>query len=513
MLTLFKFAIVKVFATVRNIYRKPVSAILTTVAILFYGFSIGSLFLIPSDIVPELVTAELLILGYVGITAFMGFIMLGNRNQQALFYATDAHYLFTMPFSQRQVFTYTFIRILGRSFLMGLLSLVMINAFSFGALPNNVVLIGYLLGVLVQIFLFTLADYLYLLGQQYPKLKFVGLIIIGVVVAIILAIVGFYYLRFGTNLQEMIRQFVESPLFNYVPIIGWMRFGLSSLYAGNLFGLGIASLLLVVADFVIFQLFINFKELSVEELLQDAEKATVLRAQKQKFGSLSTSNKIHKATIEFRQGAWALFDKNILLLKKARSFITFQDIVVVGMYLAIGYFLDIGFMGTNSMMLFWVMASIMQSSIADELRSFYIYLIPDKASTKMAAVLIPLLIKPLILVTVSTLGVVLIYQESFWTLLANLLQNLSMMLVMVAGNVVTVRIVREGTNLVVENFIRMGIVLAALIPTFIIIIIGYVVFLDLETVMTIVPFVMTLVNVGLSVGLIALCVPMLNKGV
>ncbi len=93
-------------ATIRNLFRKPSSAIFMILIILFYGITfISSLFFkeeVAKSATLDVHTTVMIILGFTAM--MMLFTLMSSR--KALFYEDDAFYLFSGPFSKKQQMKY-----------------------------------------------------------------------------------------------------------------------------------------------------------------------------------------------------------------------------------------------------------------------------------------------------------------------------------------------------------------------------------------------------------------------
>ena len=97
----------KTKASLRNLFKKPSSAIFTIFVVLLYGFIFYAFFFLPKDNTLMLVNFELhsSILIFIGFLALMLFsTMLSSK--KALFSGEDAYFLFSGPFHKKQIMTF-----------------------------------------------------------------------------------------------------------------------------------------------------------------------------------------------------------------------------------------------------------------------------------------------------------------------------------------------------------------------------------------------------------------------
>lgn len=101
--TLIKLWFLKMKASIRNVMRKPSSAIFTVLMVLLYGFIFVSLFIFKDDN-PMMVSVSLhsSILIMIAFLALMLFSTL-MTSKKALFMGEDAYFLFSGPFTRKQI--------------------------------------------------------------------------------------------------------------------------------------------------------------------------------------------------------------------------------------------------------------------------------------------------------------------------------------------------------------------------------------------------------------------------
>ena len=105
MKTLCMLWLLKIKGQIRNIFRKPSSAIFTVIIVLLYGFIFSSLLFMPSNGLTVNVEMHTSITLLVALLALLMFSTMMNSHK-ALFYGEDAYYLFAGPFSKKQINAY-----------------------------------------------------------------------------------------------------------------------------------------------------------------------------------------------------------------------------------------------------------------------------------------------------------------------------------------------------------------------------------------------------------------------
>lgn len=513
MQALYKLSYFKFKSKIRNIFSKPLSAILTSLAILFYGGTAVVMLFIPSDAIETVMSFDsfninLAILLLVAVIAFMTFSMLITKNK-ALFYREDAYYLFTSPFSFKQIINYLLINNGLQALMISGFILYMGVILSIGLFSVAFLLIAFVFITIIQLFILLLIDYFYLQELINPKNKPLKWIFMAVIGLLIVAMVGGYIITTGFDVVEGLKAFVISDWFHFVPIFGWLKYALLSIYIGNyLVGFAILCVFILLVV-IVYNLLVHVKGDFFAEALEDAEKMTEYLNASRKGKILKRNAKVYEAKSSFKPGEYAIFSKNVLLMKKGRDFLKGQDFLIIFFYLALAYFLIGQYTWYSTMMLVWVMMNVMQSSINDELKNFYIYLIPGNPYKKMLATVLPLLLKPIVLICFAYLIGAIAFWENPITVLATVIQNIGIMFMMVAGSVLAVRIMKSQTNVFVENLLRMLVMIIAFIP--VAIVVGILaLLLGLDTLMIILPYVLFIINTIFALGILFLCAPMLN---
>ena len=115
----------KTKASLRNLFKKPSSAIFTILVVLLYGFIFYAFFFLPKDNTLMLVNFELhsSILIFIGFLALMLFsTMLSSK--KALFSGEDAYFLFSGPFHKKQIMTFLSFQTFLQSILLAFFALI-----------------------------------------------------------------------------------------------------------------------------------------------------------------------------------------------------------------------------------------------------------------------------------------------------------------------------------------------------------------------------------------------------
>ena len=463
---LLKLWFLKTKGTIRNLFKSKTSGIFTIAMVLLYGGIIVSLFSLDKGSMMnvgnfDLHMSILILIGFLALMLFANMM----QSKKALFYGEDAFYLFTGPFTRKQIMSYLTFQTILQALLIGFFALIILAAFG-GGFTIGFIFMAYLASVITTILLLVLIDYLYVLSigdQKYQKYaKIIPAIILGFVVVIVLVL----YIQTG-NLQTLFMDLVQSNLFYFVPVFGWMKLGLISFVEQNYLLTLLAYVLLTGALVLVYALFINYQGDFFEQALQDSlDFSKRMKAAKAGDQNAMKDNKIkHNIKSGFKSGAYAIMSKNMLLMRKTNSFISLNDLISIGIYAVVAIAVDMGIGMFVYMMVIWVFAALQNSDLAKELKNYQIYLIPDKPFRKLMAVIIPTFIKILLVTSVSFIAMGLFYHQSVMTILLYILNIISYTSIFISSSVLALRILKSRTSRMLENLMRMLVMILSAIPS------------------------------------------------
>lgn len=509
---LFRLWLLKLKGTVRNLFKRKASGVFVIIMILFYGAMIISLFKVdPGQIMAvnniDLHMSILLLLGFQALMLFATLM----QSKKALFAGEDAFYLFTGPFTRRQIMSYLTFQTIIQALLLSLVGLVVLGAFGNGAgFSLGFILLAYLASIVTVLFFLLLTDYLYVLSigdKKYQKYaKIIPAVIIGFVAIVILIL----YLQTG-NYQTLFLDFVQSDLFYVVPIFGWMKLALIAYVEQNYLLVTLGFLLLFGALILVYGLFISYKGDFYEQALQDSlDLSKRMKAAKAGDQDALRNRKVKSGIRgQFKQGAYAVMSKNILLMRKTNSFISGSDLISIGIYIVVTIIVNVGVGMFIYMMVIWVFSSLQNSDLSKELKNYQIYLIPDKPFSKLLAVIIPTFMKVFIVAAISFIVMGLYYQESLLMILIYILNIIGYTSIFISGSVLSVRLLKSRTSPLFENFMRMLVMILGAIPSAIIMAI-ILINSDGTTAMMFASYVSLFVNFAISFLILYSCRNMMN---
>lgn len=500
-------------ANIRNVFSKPSSAIFTIILILIYGGLIIAMLMKPSMTLTmnNASSINISIMLGIGFTAMMvGMILLQKR--KALFMENDAFYLFSGPFTRPQIMRFLMSQSILSSVMCGLFSLFMMILMGSSLSYDPGFLILCVLGHgLVYFFFTTLYYYVYLLSIQDEKFKNISTIVVAVFVCIILIVYAMAFIQNDFQFQAAGSDFLNGDLFYSIPLFGWIKLMLISYVSGDVTMILLAAVLLVAASYGIYTLMCRYKGDFVEKAMQDAEEFSALYKEV-KEGKRSTMNdqKVRDVKTTFREGAAAIYSKNMLMMRKTRDFIRWPDIISILIYFAVSWIADMGYIFFVYMLIFYLFSIIQNSDFMRDMNNYQIYLIPDKPLKKMLYVILPTFIKLVILIGVSAIVGGVLLGAGLMEIAQYAVMLLGYIFLFISATVLSLRILKSRSNVMMENMMRMGIIIIAALPS-----IGLIFYfmsrgdltLSLLTSMSLLSLAM---NFIISIIIIVLCANMMN---
>lgn len=503
----------KTKASLRNLFKKPSSAIFTILIVLLYGFIFYSFFFLPKDNTLMLVNFELhsSILIFIGFLALMLFSTM-LTSKKALFHGEDAYFLFSGPFHKKQIMTFLSFQTFLQSIFVAFFALIFFIGLNMQMTVNPGFIILTLIGSILTVMTFLVfIDYSYVLSigdQKYKKLNYM---IAGIFVLILAVVLILTYLQTG-RIQTIMIDFIESPLFYYVPVFGWLKLVLISYVESNVLLTVLGLLLLLGCLIVIYLLFIFYKGDFYEQALEDSlELSKRLKEFKAGNQDALRNVKVKKIHVKrFYDGAFAVLSKNVLLMKKKGSLISWNDLVSIGVYLIITIFSDMGFGFFVYMMVIWLFMMMQTSDLTSELKNYQIYLIPDHPFKKLIAVMIPTFMKVSIIGVLSFLIVGIYYHESILNIFMYILNMFGYIFVFMSASVLTIRILKSRSTRIFENMMRMLMMLVSALPSVILTVILVITNTLTPTTLTIISIASLAMNFILSFIILWACQGMMN---
>lgn len=469
MSALFYLFLIKLKATIRNLFSRVSSVIMLILGLVFVIFT-GSVMLNNRSAVSSMMNIqglEAAMMLFCGYIIFMMSIMILQK-RTAIITQTDALYIFAGPFKRTQILAYLLADTVKGSLLYALISVFYVLTMISGSIKLNfsIVFILAFCGLLMFYFIFALITYFYFLEMVHPHAKKIK---IGILIAF-LGLIGLIFLRnlsvSNLGLEGAINAFVSDPLFSWIPVFGWCKVALIAFVQQQMgtMILGLSATCLVCG--ILTWLILNVRGNFYEQAIQDAQWYSALRKEAKENGSITSQQKTKEINgYHFLSGAASIISKNFLQMRKTRQWITLQELIMIAIYLGISLMSKQSFMFYQYFILIVIFMSASTDHVIKDLKIFYVYLIPEKPMKKMLALLVPSLFKLVLVTLVSILPCLFLFNVDLITLFNALIINISYGVLFLSACLVSLRILKSRTTVMLEQFIKMGISLVFAIPS------------------------------------------------
>lgn len=462
----------KIKAMIRNIFSSPLSGIFTFLGLVVFGLTFFILIIVQEDLSAmglgiNIQSMHMMVTVYIGmIFFFMGIMVL--QKHTSLMFKADAFYLLSGPFKQNTILRYINIENIKGTVLYGVFAtwyLACLGSTVAGLTPLFLLLI--FIQTLVMLYvIISLISYFYLLEITSPSVKKIK---IGSFLAVILFVGALFaksYLASPNDILHAVQVFLADPLFYFIPLFGFAKFGLIGYLEGNILAYIVSLLLNTITAIVLAYLIEHVKGDFSETMFADAQWVDdVRKLAKQGRSRRDYEGKLYEVKdLKMHSGARAIASKLMLELRKTRSFIRVQEAGLMLFYLAIAYFIGMDFTFFQYYILIILMASASNDYIITELKKPYIYLIPDSAGKKMMYLLQPLAMKMILIVFFGITCGFIVFRPSVMNYLSALLSISSYGIMFTAGSIWSIRLMKSGNNGMAEHFIKMLIIMVACIP-------------------------------------------------
>lgn len=510
MTSLLKLYFVKGRAKLRNIFSSPGSAIITVVVLLMYLGGFVPMILGSGGEPLTTGTMNIIALTVLGFSLFLALTVMVSE-AKSFFFVEDAYFIFTSPYTNRQILGYLVIDLFVTGITMGLMSMLGMLMFQSYRLSLTLILLCFLASSAMQVIFTTVTYWLYLRNMISGSMKKRSLVMPIVIVTCLLAAFGYEWLNGGQNVSSALNAMLTGNTLNYIPVAGWARMGVVGVMHGDglmaATGWGLLALGIVIPGY----LFVSTKGDFYEQAVMDAEKITEYY-RKAKSGNVdATVKKVKASRVEFGRNARAIMSKNLLIVKKRGGFLRLRELGIVAVYLIMCRLMGLGFGTFMIMLLFYQFGTLGTSLFMEDLRHHYIYLIPGKPLAKLVCSLaIPMLQAMAVVGLALAVGGLALGEGLVFTLLA-VPAGCSFVILFSAGYTFSLRIMGSRNNVMVDQLLRMLLVLLALIPTGAVIYGLYLLAGQAALAAAVVMPVMAVVNVLVGTAFLALCAPMLKS--
>lgn len=502
--------------TIRNQFRSISSAILTIFMVLLYGGLFVAVFLIPSDAMSEVMNMQFntaLLMG-LGVLALLCVTVLMNK-RKALVYDTDAFYLFAGPYTRKQINGFILVQTWFQSAIYGLICSYVTAMMSFGSgFTVSMMLFSLVIYWLIMAFFLTLTDYIYLWSLVKKKHEIWNYVVVLLVAFSAAAVFFLSVQRTGYDLKNGYMDFALSREFYMVPFFGWGKWAINAFSQGNYVSMLWGILLLVGCNLVLGILFLHFQKDIVEQAVEDAQSVSdyMRKVRANKGNSIMDTKKVKGIKGEFPEGAKAIFYKNMLMMRKTGNFLRKQDIFVIVLYFVISYVCMPGhrFYMFCYMMMIWMFGLMNDAELLGDLKNYQIYLIPEKPLKKLFYAVIPAYLKIGIILGTAIIFSGVLNRMPVLDIVQYALMLLGYAMIFLAGTVLSVRLLKSRTNVMMENLLRMLIILVCAIPSSVLGVLCYFIFRDLNMIVMVTSIFTLVLNFGVSILIMVACQGMMN---
>ena len=516
MKSLFYLSMTKWKGTIRNQFRSISSAILTIFMVLLYGGLFVAVFLIPSDAMSEVMNMQFntaLLMG-LGVLALLCVTVLMNK-RKALVYDTDAFYLFAGPYTRKQINGFILVQTWFQSAIYGLICSYVTAMMSFGSgFTVSMMLFSFVIYWLIMAFFLTLTDYIYLWSLVKKKHEIWNYVVVLLVVFSAAAVFFLSVQRTGYDLKNGYMDFALSREFYMVPFFGWGKWAINAFSQGNYVSMLWGILLLVGCNLVLGILFLHFQKDIVEQAVEDAQSVSdyMRKVRANKGNSIMDTKKVKGIKGEFPEGAKAIFYKNMLMMRKTGNFLRKQDIFVIVLYFVISYVCMPGhrFYMFCYMMMIWMFGLMNDAELLGDLKNYQIYLIPEEPLKKLFYAVIPAYLKIGIILGTAIIFSGVLNRMPVLDIVQYALMLLGYAMIFLAGTVLSVRLLKSRTNVMMENLLRMLIILVCAIPSSVLGVLCYFIFRDLNMIVMVTSIFTLVLNFGVSILIMVACQGMMN---
>nr|WP_317427712.1 putative ABC exporter domain-containing protein [uncultured Blautia sp.] len=516
MKSLFYLSMTKWKGTIRNQFRSISSAILTIFMVLLYGGLFVAVFLIPSDAMSEVMNMQFntaLLMG-LGVLALLCVTVLMNK-RKALVYDTDAFYLFAGPYTRKQINGFILVQTWFQSAIYGLICSYVTAMMSFGnGFTVSMMLFSFVIYWLIMAFFLTLTDYIYLWSLVKKKHEIWNYVVVLLVVFSAAAVFFLSVQRTGYDLKNGYMDFALSREFYMVPFFGWGKWAINAFSQGNYVSMLWGIPLLVGCNLVLGILFLHFQKDIVEQAVEDAQSVSdyMRKVRANKGNSIMDTKKVKGIKGEFPEGAKAIFYKNMLMMRKTGNFLRKQDIFVIVLYFVISYVCMPGhrFYMFCYMMMIWMFGLMNDAELLGDLKNYQIYLIPEKPLKKLFYAVIPAYLKIGIILGTAIIFSGVLNRMPVLDIVQYALMLLGYAMIFLAGTVLSVRLLKSRTNVMMENLLRMLIILVCAIPSSVLGVLCYFIFRDLNMIVMVTSIFTLVLNFGVSILIMVACQGMMN---
>lgn len=473
---------------IKRVFSSVFSAIITIFSVLAIGSSFVFAFISKRPNVDTVLAESMM----AGIVLLIGVILYNSflSRDTGILTMSDANFLFTGPFEKRTVLAYLLISTAPASFLTAFFICFYFPFMLGPALTAFKFIVTLFILSLLFGCIYLSYYYLYIVDIDKPGLKkLIRKIFLAIIGALVLV---FVVVLINTNFDfKLAAQTVFTHyLYNFFPIFGWAKWAISSLLTNNiLFGFIPAVILLIISNIGLCIALYNVKTDFYEKTLEDSVSLQKILDDKKANGNVDVrtvaklKNKV--STVNFNQGAAAIYSRQKLEKSKLSIGARFRDFYLGLFYVAFGLIFGMDFYFVLAMVGFSVLSMSLNDSWHREFKKPYVFLIPASSFSKLISSILPGLIKSLVSGGVSIIIAAILYKINPLDLIAYLLIFASFVVLFIFAEVLTYRIIGSSANVAAITFIRMLFVFVTCIPSIIVLVTIIIITKDTPSILTI----------------------------
>lgn len=453
---------------IKRIFKKPSSAILTVITVLFAVSGPILMLIAPNEFEGiggktgrELIVACTQL--FIGIT-----LLLSALSQQGgLFTYSEANILFTSPFTRKTILLYSTLQSLPASVLMSFFMCFYMPYLIGNAMTPVKLILSLIVTSILTFCVYIIYYYIYIQDIARPGLKKRLRKYAWALFAVVVMIYALIWLKNGRDFGKAAVTFFTSPIYNAVPLFGWAKWAVTALLDSNyVTGFLPAILLLMGASAFMARVYyssdVDFYEKAQLDSIRIQKVVDGLRSG-QDAASLSV-RKVHRAKGDFRPGAAAIMSRQLIEMKKRGPLLTFKDFITGAIYVVIGLALGMDFWVVYIMTITSLMLNTVSENWNTELKKPYIYLIPENPVKKLIYAVLPGVIKTALSESVIVAVTAVIFGINAVDIVFYILLLVSYILLFTSAGVFTYKIMGAAMSIMVQMVLRILLVMLSAIP-------------------------------------------------
>lgn len=311
----------------------------------------------------------------------------GFLNGASMFSMADANFLFTAPKKPQSVLTFGLFSQLGRSLMLGVFILYQYSwvhdTYGVGFKEIIAVLVGY---AAVAFLSQMLAMLLYSLTSASDKRCKTAKVIFYAVIAAFIGYLAYTSFNAGDDLISSVCKNANSPVMNFFPIAGFVRYGVVCAVSGNFKGLFVPVLCFVLCVVAFYVLVSKLKSDYYEDVLKATEVSfSAITARKEGKAAEAAPRNVRVGKTGFSKGvgASAIAEKHSIENRRSKVFIL-DMLSLIFALITIGFaFFVKDALSAFTMNVYFSIFTVGSGRWAKELLLPYVYLIPESPFKKL----------------------------------------------------------------------------------------------------------------------------------